>query len=209
MRGVSCFFFALQFPALAINTTVDDTDRYSWNGNIGWQNWQGAIQDGVAVIRDYCQGYLWDANSGWIHFGDGNPVNSTSYSNSSKDDYGVNVDRDSDPDFYLLSGYAWGANIGWINFNVAGQTGEADRPKTAKSTGIFSGYAWGANVGWISLGSINHTLKSEVLALTSSGLRKYLLGQKMLDSEEEADADSNTDGAIDFSDLVHMVANGK
>ena len=147
----------------AADTTVEHPDIYSWGGNIGWTNWEGDVTNGAVFTENYASGYIYSANCGWINLGDGSPANGISYSNTSADDFGVNVDSLSDPDYFMLSGYAWGANIGWINFDVAAQAGASNQPRIDKTTGILKGYAWSANTGWL-------TLESPGTAVVRTGL---------------------------------------
>jgi len=134
-------------------TTVDSINKSSWSGNTGWADWQGDLTHGANFRPHVASGFIWEANTGWINLGDGYPSAGIHYTNSSNTDFGVNVDPDGDPTYYLLSGYAWSPNLGWISFDVAAQTGNTDRPKIDKVTGILQGYAWSANAGWLSLNS--------------------------------------------------------
>lgn len=135
------------------DTTVDDKHKYSWGANIGWINWQGDITNGAVFTQNFASGYIWSANIGWINLGDGSPSNGQKYSNITADDFGINVDAVSDPNYFILSGYAYSANAGWINFDVLSIAGSENQPKIEKQTGILKGYAWGANIGWLTLES--------------------------------------------------------
>lgn len=157
MRHIKRLFLAFSLSALALSafavTTIDDTNKFAWAANVGWLNFQGDVTNGASFGKNYATGFIWGANIGWINLGDGSPGNTIHYSNASADDFGVNVDSNSDPNFAFLSGFAWGANIGWINFDIAAQVGDANRPRIEKSTGTLMGWVWGANIGWISLNS--------------------------------------------------------
>lgn len=133
-------------------STVDETDRFSWAANAGWIDWRADGTNGALFGQQTASGYLYAANFGWIHLGDGSPESGVQYGNDSATDYGVNADSTSDPDAILLSGYAWSANMGWINFNTAGFVA-ADQPRIEKSTGTLRGAVWSANAGWIRLDS--------------------------------------------------------
>lgn len=150
---VLAIILAALAPAAFADTTIDDTNKYAWGANVGWLNFQGDVTNGASFGKNYATGFIWGANIGWINLGDGSPGDTIHYSNVSADDFGVNVDSNSDATFAFLSGYAWGANVGWINFDVVAQVGEPNRPRIEKSTGTLFGYVWGANIGWISLNS--------------------------------------------------------
>jgi len=154
---LALLFLLLGAHILMAGTTVSDTDKYSWGPDIGWLNWQGDKTNGVVFDNtDYLSGYIWSANCGWIHLGDGSPVNGTAYANDSADDYGVNISGE-DGNYYYLTGYAWAQNIGWINFNADGdfaaRFGVYIPPVIFKSTGGLEGYVWSANCGWLPLKS--------------------------------------------------------
>ena len=149
---LSCLLIPIA-QILSPETTIVDPDKYSWGGNIGWINWEADGANGAALNGVIMHGFIYSANVGWINLGDGAPAGGGAYSNASAQDFGVNVDAATSPDFYLLSGYAWSANAGWINFDVAAQTGDENRPRISKTTGVFEGFAWGANLGWLSLNS--------------------------------------------------------
>lgn len=125
-------------PHTQAGTTITTSNRYAYGANIGWIDARGDVTNGLAAGQLFCTGYVWSANCGWIHFGKG-PTNGFAYSNTSSNDYGVNVSGSD------LRGYAYGANIGWINFEGLGD------PSIDLLTGRMTGYAWGANVGWIGL----------------------------------------------------------
>lgn len=127
-------------------TTIDASDRYVFAGNIGWVDAAADDANGAVVGETFCSGYLYSANCGWIHLGDGSPANGHAYGNDSADDYGVNHDGRG-----KLEGYAYGANIGWVRFGGVGKS-EFDL-----LTGTFANHAYGANVGWIDLAGLRTT----------------------------------------------------
>ncbi|MCB2155750.1 hypothetical protein KQI84_12775 [bacterium] len=140
--------------AALADTTVNDTDKYSFAANVGWINWEGDVTDGAHFNTRFASGYIYAANIGWICLGDGTPAANNVYANDSAEDFGVNVDAESDPDFFLLSGYAYSANTGWLVFEVADSAGEEDQPRIDKTTGVMTGYVWSPNAGWIALESM-------------------------------------------------------
>lgn len=124
----------------AFATTINATNRFAYGANLGWLDWRGDTTNG-AVIGEYaCSGYLYAANVGWIHLGNGNPSDVIRYQNLTTNDFGVNHDGQGN-----LRGFAYGANIGWINFETNGA------PKVNLKDGTFSGSVYSANCGWISL----------------------------------------------------------
>ncbi len=138
---------AVSCPAV---TTVDTTNRYAYGANIGWCDWRPNPADGVSIDPFLCRGYIFSANVGWIHLGNGTPPTGK-YSNTSGSDYGVNHDG-----FGNLRGLAWGANIGWVSFETTGA------PKLDLFTGQLSGCVWGANVGWICLSNAVASVQSKL-----------------------------------------------
>jgi hypothetical protein len=160
---------ALPLSARAAST-INNTNAFSWGGNIGWLNWhdadvnQPAGSHGVLIGEFVCQGWIYGANVGWISMcrkdgaaNDVEPANHIQYSNtlvSGQVDYGVNYVVDpSQPGVALLRGYAYGANIGWLNFNAPDHPfpGGVLTPRVSLFTGNLSGYVWSANCGWITL----------------------------------------------------------
>ena len=140
-------FFALA-PMAAATSTISPGNPYSYGANFGFMNWRASTADGVEIGEYVCSGYIYGANVGWIHMGDGTPTNNIQYSNASAADFGVNYSIDpAQPGMAILRGFAYGANIGWINFESVGN------PRLRFSDGNFEGYVWSANCGWINLGN--------------------------------------------------------
>ena len=139
------------FPLLShAATNINDPNAFSWGANVGYMNWRADGANGVVVGRYILSGYIYGANIGWIHVGDGTPDDGIQYSNASATDFGVNTIEDpSVPGEYYLRGFAYGANVGWINFE---ETGNA---RVILSNNRLRGYAWGANIGWINLDDLN------------------------------------------------------
>jgi hypothetical protein len=133
-------------------TTIDPNHPFAYGANIAWLNWQGDGANGAVITEDICSGFVWSANCGWIHLGDGSPENAPQYQNNSATDYGVNLDALGN-----LSGFAYGANIGWLTFDPLGQ------PKIDLLTGDFSGSIWSANCGWISLSNTFAHVRAQLI----------------------------------------------
>lgn len=142
MRAAFSFFSALVLAAagLRAQTTVDPAHPYAYGANTGWINAAGDGVSGAVIGRYFCWGYLYSPAIGWISLGSGIPANGYSYSNLSRNDYGVNHDEAG-----ALRGYAYSANTGWIVFEERGN------PQVDLQTGALSGFVYGANTGWISL----------------------------------------------------------
>ncbi len=132
---------------------ISGTNKYAWSENAGWLNFRPDY-GGVTVIADspgsghgHLEGYAWLENAGWVRLGSCvGCAASYVYANSTKDDWGVNYN----PDTQAMSGYAWSENAGWINFapTGGGVTLPAARP------GLFVGYAWSENLGWVHFGTM-------------------------------------------------------
>jgi len=135
------------------DTTIDPTNSTAYSANAGWINAEADTTNGAVIGQAFCEGYLYGANVGWIHLGDGDPVDHIAYANDSASDFGINHDGLGN-----LTGYAYGANIGWINFE---QT--YGQPKVNLTTGNLSGYVWGANAGWISLSNALAYVRTQTL----------------------------------------------
>lgn len=142
---ISLLFIAgLSAGSIWAATTIDPANKNAYGANIGWINAEADTVHGAVIGQAFCSGYLYSANCGWIHLGDGNPANHRAYANNSASDYGINHDGLGN-----LTGSAYGANIGWITFEQTyGQS------KINLSTGELSGYAWSANTGWINLNGL-------------------------------------------------------
>jgi len=127
--------FISNIQAFASEGNINSTNKYSYNENIGWQNFRPS-SSGITVKSSELSGYLWCENIGWVKL-KGTAQDSTAY--------GVTNDGSGN-----LSGYGWSENAGWINFAPTGVTG-ANAAKINTTTRQFSGYVWGENCGWIKL----------------------------------------------------------
>lgn len=181
---------------ISAQSNLEPEHSFSYSPNAGWLNWRPDAQVGAVVGEFFCSGYIYSANAGWIHLGDGHPANGISYSNESADDFGVNHDRRGN-----LRGYAYGANIGWIQF------GDTGAPRINLKTGQLDGAVYGANVGWIELSTIHSMLRVEDLALgpdtDEDGIPdawEWLHVEAGLDELGNGDSDADGDGATDFDE---------
>jgi hypothetical protein len=120
-------------------TTINTPHRQAYSANMGWVDARADGVNGASIGQFFCTGYVFIANGGWIHLGNG-PTNGFAYSNASQKDYGVNHTGSGH-----LRGYAYGANIGWIAFETNGN------PHLNLVSGAMDGFAYSANVGWIAL----------------------------------------------------------
>lgn len=131
-------------------TTINSGNRFAYGANVGWIDWRADTANGAVIGEFVCSGFIYSANTGWIHLGDGAPADGIRYQNNSATDFGVNHDGAGN-----LRGFAYGANIGWINFTNRDATGASfDGPKVDLATGRLSGHVYGANFGWISLSNL-------------------------------------------------------
>jgi hypothetical protein len=157
MKTLICTIFCLAgvaFDALA-DSTINEVNRFAYGANIGWLDCRADGANGAVIGEYVCSGYIYAANVGWIHLGDGTPVNGIRYQNNSAADYGVNHDG-----LGHLRGYAYGANIGWVSLEDQGA------PTVDLQTGVLSGYIYAANAGWISL---SNTLTSGTRVFVQTG----------------------------------------
>ncbi len=143
------------------NIDLAVANSHAYGANIGWIAARGDVTNGAVVGEFVCSGFIYSANCGWIHLGDGTPTNGIRYLNNSAADFGVNTEQ-----YFAngticeakLRGNAYGANIGWIVFENGGN------PRVDLATGRLLGYAWGANVGWIALSETGVTVRTTSIA---------------------------------------------
>jgi len=134
---VNCCLCAAPVCAENINP-YDVHNKYAWNENTGWINFDPYLQVGAQVSGTKLTGWLWGENIGWIKL-------SCTGKECVTRPFGIVNDGAGN-----LSGFAWGENVGWINF-------DPDVPLDKKNLyrvrilpdGCFSGWAWGENIGWI------------------------------------------------------------
>lgn len=138
-------------PALPAST-INPAHRHAYSANTGWIDCLPDSAHGAIIGRYVCWDYLYGANIGWVHLGNGQPGNGRAYSNTSRTDYGINHDGQGN-----LRGYAWGANVGWLAFEDNGA------PSVDLRTGVLSGYAYGANIGWIGLSNLYAYVQTDVI----------------------------------------------
>ncbi len=141
LLGIGVVISLLSAVQTIISSNIDPTDKFAWNANAGWINFNPQCDgcQGVTIYRDHLEGYAWGQNMGWIRMGTHTGGGAHTYANTTQDNYGINVDGAGN-----LSGYAWGGDVGWINFAPVEGGVTVDL-----TTGAFDGYAWGENVGWI------------------------------------------------------------
>ncbi len=120
-------------------SNIDTTDKYAWNENSGWMNFNDTNGGVTVIYNDHLEGYAWLENIGWIRLGTYTGGGTHSYTNDSNTNYGVNNDGSGN-----LSGYAWSETAGWINFNP-----DHSQVTLNATTGDFDSYAWSENIGWI------------------------------------------------------------
>src|SRR3954470_24709771 len=146
--GLALAIILIRIAPAPADTTIDPTNHHAWGANIGFTDWRPNTTDGVNIGTNFCAGYIYAANVGWIKMGTGAPANGTSYSNGSATDFGVNCSAGATGE-KNLRGFAYGANIGWINFEATGN------PRVILSSGQLRGFAYSANCGWINLDDAN------------------------------------------------------
>jgi hypothetical protein len=132
-------------------SNIDPEHAESSSQFIGVIDWRPNETSGAVINQYYCSGFIYGEAVGWINLGSGTPANRVAYSNTSANDFGVNVSPAGQ-----LSGFAYGANIGWINFTGA-------NARVDWSSGKLSGSVWAANAGWISLAADSQFVRVESL----------------------------------------------
>lgn len=150
-------------------------------------------------------GFIYGANIGWIHLGNGRPANGIQYENKSAADYGVNHDRLGN-----LRGLAYGANIGWVSFETNGA------PRIDLANGRPSGFVYGANIGWINLSDANYFLQIDSIAsgldadndsIPDSWEFTHAGNLTALSGESDRDHDGSTDAQEYLADTNPLDAN--
>lgn len=154
MKTALLIFTTAAAPGLLLAAdTIDASARFAHGANTGWINFEGDATNGAVIGEYVASGFVYSANCGWIHLGDGTPADGIRYQNNSATDCGVNLVNYACPAPGVhtadLRGFAYGANIGWINFENTGN------PRVDLGTGKLRGYAWSANTGWMNLGELN------------------------------------------------------
>jgi hypothetical protein len=134
-------------------STIDPAHPHAYSANAGWINARAETTNGAVIGQAFCTGYLYGANVGWIHLGNGAPADGRAYANTSATDYGVNHDGRGN-----LSGHAYAANIGWVTFE---QT--HGQPRVDLRSGNLDGSVWSANTGWLSLSNVHAFVRTETL----------------------------------------------
>lgn len=138
---------ALATDVVGAGSSINSVYKWAWSAGVGWVSCRADVTNGMAIHKDYCEGYLYGPTAGWIHLGNGAPTNGFQYTNAGTNDYGVNHDGNGS-----LSGYAWSATCGWIAFDTNGL------PRVNVKNGILSGYAWSSSLGWLSFSNLQvHT----------------------------------------------------
>ncbi len=170
--------------SMAATGNINDTEKFAWSETSGWVNFR-PLHGGISVHDTHISGFAWAANSGWIKFGadSGGP-----YSNTSKDDWGVNRDQTGG-----LSGFAWSETVGWINFNPSYSQVIID-----PATGIFIGFAWAANRGYIHFQNETPDYHTVTTNVDLDGDTVLLESDICVDGDDRLDGDG--DGVPDFCD---------
>lgn len=188
--------FMLVSP-LCGQSTISPSERHAHAANAGWIDWRPSSTDGVVVTETCLSGHAWAGNFGWILFGDGQPDNGHSYSNTSATDFGVNLESTGH-----LTGYAWSPNVGWIVFEST-----HGNPKLDYQTGRITGHVWAPNIGWIELETPSSTLSTVSISLPDSdedGIPDAY-ESRHFDSLKTADESTDADGD-GVSDLNESIA---
>src|SRR2546421_2401286 len=151
--GLALAISVIRIAPAHADTTINPTNHHAWGANIGFTDWRPNPTDGVDIGPNFCAGFIYAANVGWLKMGTGTPANGMTYSNTSATDFGVNCSAGAVGE-KNLRGFAYGANIGWLNFEATGN------PRVVLSTGQLRGFVWSANCGWINLDDANVFVQS-------------------------------------------------
>jgi hypothetical protein len=182
-------------------STIDPANKNAYGANIGWVDARADGMNGMVVGEFYCSGYLYSANVGWIHVGDGSPRNGQAYAQNLATDYGVNHDGLGN-----LTGFAYGANIGWINFEQ-----ELGKPQVNLKTGELSGFVWSQNVGWIALNTAQGYVKTLTIdpgpdtdgdGIPDAWEYRYFTFSRLALGYLSADGDYDGDGVSDYEEYL-------
>lgn len=197
MKILTFLSIALALASLSLaQSTISTTDRYAYAANAGWIDLRPSAANGVRLTETYLSGYAYAGNIGWIHFGDASPNNGHTYANSSRTDYGVNLDKLGN-----LTGYAYSANVGWINFEQV--RGSA---RLNFNTGKITGHAYGANIGWISLDTPSSDLLASTIACPDTDGDGIADAYEMLNfsnlTTANASSDADADGHSDSEEYL-------
>lgn len=194
---------ALGPAALATaQSSIDETNKWSWGENIGWMNWRDAndAEDGVRNANGLLYGFVWSESTGWINVG------SPGFSNPAAGEFGLRVD----PLSGRITGYAWGENIGWIQFTLSDLDADL-KPRLDPATSRLQGFAWSENAGWINLSTTDVFVEfvSCPEDLTGDGIVNAadlatLLGD-WGDFGANGPADFDDSGSVDSSDLATLL----
>jgi hypothetical protein len=159
MKAFLCVVLAGAFGVSHAATTINPANRFSYGANLGWIDWSGDPSSGAVIGEFVCSGFIYAANAGWIHLGNGAPANGIRYRNNAAGDFGVNHDGSGH-----LTGYAWSANLGWLTFTNRDAAGAPyDGPALDLFTGRLTGFIWSANAGWISLSNAQAHVQTDRL----------------------------------------------
>lgn len=153
LASIALLTTAFGAARLAAQSTVDATNHLAYGANIGWVECRPDSIHGAVIGAYVCSGYVYAANAGWIHLGNGQPASRIRYGNQSADDFGVNHDGLGN-----LRGYAYAANLGWIRFDDLGA------PTVDLRTGRLHGAVYSANAGWIGLSNAVAFVQTDTLS---------------------------------------------
>ncbi|MCP4711450.1 MAG: hypothetical protein GY869_22750, partial [Planctomycetes bacterium] len=150
IAAIAALLLSVLWLQAATATDIDETDKYAWSENGGWQNFN-STHSVVSVYNDHLEGFAWAETIGWIKLGSYSGGSPHTYANMDETDWGVNNDGSGN-----LSGFAWSENAGWINFN------SSHSQVTIAANGDFEGFAWSETVGWIHFQNADPTYKVKV-----------------------------------------------
>lgn len=136
----------LAAPAVFAQTSMHNTNRFTFSTVAGWFNWETLDGSDGCYINEggnALEGYLWCEGAGWIHL---DPTN-------------AGVTYTTLGGIAYCSGFAYSAVAGWINFDPtgAGQVTVDQSPPYP----TFQGYAWSEGLGWISMEGAQYSAQTD------------------------------------------------
>lgn len=183
---------------------ISAIEKFALSTNTGWINFHP--ENGGVTLHDdganrYLTGFAWSENTGWIKLGcdSGGP-----YSNSSSENWGVNIGSDG-----ILQGYGWSRSVGWINFGPSAHSSlyfDSD-------SGLFEGFAWGENIGWIHFGGEDSSYRvasprlgaPDFEASESAGFARFTIEINRLTEIDATVNVTTADGtAVAGEDYIHI-----
>ncbi|MDD5430810.1 MAG: hypothetical protein PHP03_01145 [Candidatus Pacebacteria bacterium] len=140
--AIALFLGFAVFKMVSAVTTMDPTNHWAWNDQIGWIDFYST--NNANVYYDRLEGYA-SSSVGYIALNCNTTPNGDVCSGDAGNWKIINTAG-------TLSGWAWNDQIGWISFNCSDRSicATSNYSVTIDSNGYFNGWAWNDLAGWIS-----------------------------------------------------------